>query len=102
MQKLNFLKRRTSSFLLIFFSLSFNSHAIAMSNKEKDIYSFGFAWGRASAICELYGKNLIKKNTAKVLLEGTIANGKKTIKDIDFDEVFVKTIEEDKNCIQLR
>ena len=74
----------------------FNSHAIGMSNKENNIYWYGFSWGGIMATCMHYDNNRIQNKEAKNSIEMMKGVAKKRINDTQLYEELIKKVE--KNC----
>ena len=78
---MNFCKTR-NLFLFLLLSLSFDSHVIAMSYKEENIYWYGYTWGGIFTTCASYKANLMATNDAKYMIESMVEVAKEKIKDV--------------------
>mgnify|MGYP001261179249 CR=1 FL=1 len=94
-EKLNLLKTKTS-FLVLLFSLSFNSYAIAMNNQENNIYWYGFSWGGMMATCMYYDSNLIAKKEAKDSISMMLDVAKEEITDVAYYDKLIQLLK--KKC----
>ena len=89
----SFKKRKPFLFLLL--SLSFNSHAFAMTNEQLNIYWYGYTWGGIFTTCQSYKENLIARNDAKYMIASMIEVAKEKIKDVNTYEALMEMKESD-------
>ena len=57
--------------------MSFDSHVIAMSYKEENIYWYGYTWGGIFTTCASYKANFMAPNDAKYMIESMVEVAKK-------------------------
>tara|TARA_X000000368_G_C22512443_1_gene485511 strand:+ start:315 stop:548 length:234 start_codon:yes stop_codon:yes gene_type:complete len=66
-----------------------------MSNKEANIYWYGYSWGGIFATCTYYKANSVPRNDAKYMIESMVQVAKDKIKDIPTYDALIKMQESD-------
>ena len=86
-------------FSIFYFLLS--SPLSAMTEKEQDLYFWGFTYGQLEAFCLLYKSGSISKSLSKTLSNDLIKRTKEKFIDKGFHEALVKSFSDPKNSVYL-
>lgn len=86
-------------FSIFYFLLS--SPLSAMTEKEKDLYWWGFTYGQLEGFCFLYKSGSISRSLSKTLSNDLIKETKEKFIDKGFHEALVKSFRDPKNSVHL-